>query len=218
MNAMTNHSSRGLAVALIAAPVVWVVTELISPAMKASPKQQLEIIAGDPGRWALTMALVVIGTVLWVPATLGISRVARASSPKLATIGACLSVYGATVAVGDAMNQLNASRMVGSGVDRVQMVALLDRLDSSPVIGFFYMTSGLSFLVGSILLGIALFRTADVPRWVGPLLAVSLAANLFSWSAGNVLAIGMTAAVAVVAVVPVALSLTREPAPSLVAA
>jgi hypothetical protein len=33
MNAVTNHSSRGLAVALIAAPVVWVVTELISPAM-----------------------------------------------------------------------------------------------------------------------------------------------------------------------------------------
>lgn len=114
------------------------------------------------------------------------------------------------------MNQLNASRMVGSGVDRVQTVALLERLDSSPVIGFFFMTGGLSFLVGGILLGIALFRTADVPRWAGPLLGVSLAANLFSWSASNVLAIGVTAAVAVVAVVPVALSLTRGPAPSLV--
>jgi hypothetical protein len=218
MNVMTNHSSRGLAVALIAAPVVWVLTELISPAMKSSPKQQLEIIAGDPGRWALTMALVVIGTALWVPASLAILRVARASSPKLATIGACLSIYGAIIAVGDGMNQLNASRMVGSGVDQVQMVALMERLDSSPVLGFFYMTSGLSFLVGSILLGIALYRTADVPRWAGPLLGVSLAANLFSWSAGNVLAIGVTAALALVAVVPVALSLTREPAPSLVAA
>ena len=114
------------------------------------------------------------------------------------------------------MNELNASGMVGSGVDRVQMVALMERLDSSPVIGFFYMTSGLSFLVGSILLGIALFRTADVPRWAGPLLGVSLAANVFSWSAGNVLAIGVTAAVVVVAVAPVALSLTRGPAPTLV--
>ena len=56
-------------------------------------------------------------------------------------------------------------------------VALLERLDTSPVIGFFYMTSGLSFLVGGILLGIALFRTADVPRWAGPLLGVSLAPN-----------------------------------------
>ena len=102
-----------------------------------------------------------------------------ATDPKLATIGACLSVYGATVAVGDGdgMNQLNASGMVGSGVDRVQMVALLERLDTSPVIGFFYMTSGLSFLVGGILLGIALLRTADVPRWAGPLLGVSLAPN-----------------------------------------
>jgi hypothetical protein len=216
MNVMTNHSSRGLAVALIAAPVVWVVTELISPAMTASPKQQLEIIAGDPGRWDLTMALVVIGIVLWVPASLAIWRVARASSPKLATIGACLSIYGAIIAVGDGMNELNASRMVGSGVDRVQMVALMERLDSSPLLGFFYMTSGLSFLVGGILLGIALYRTADVPRWAGPLLGVSLAANLFSWSANNVLAIGVTAAVVVVAVVPVALSLTRGPAPSLV--
>jgi hypothetical protein len=182
-------------VALVASPLLWLVAEAVSPTLKSDSTAQLVVVAQHADRWFGYTVLLTLGTILFVPAILGIMRLTRAGAPRLSLIGGVLLGYGAIIAVGDAMSQLTTWQMVGAQADRSQMAALLNRVDNAGGSSLFFGPGGIAFLLGSILLTIALVRTRVVPVWVSLAFLVGIVVQLVGFSAASVAVIAISAVI-----------------------
>lgn len=201
----TDPARRPLAVALVAAPLLWVAAELVSPALKSDAADQLAAISGHSDRWYAYTALLVLGTIVFVPAVLGLMRLSRAESPRLTVVGGVVLGFGTVIAVGDAMSQFMTWQMVVPAADRGQMAALLDRFDNAGGAQLFFGPGGLAFAVGSVLLTVALVRTRAIPVWASVAFLVGMVGQLAGFigasipviTIGNVvLLLGLSAAAA----------------------
>lgn len=185
---MDDSTPRGgrlaLASALIATPLLWLAAEAVSPKLAADPSEQLAIIARNPDRWYAYSLLLIVGTMAFIPALLALVRLA-AGSPRLAALGGTVLGLGTLVAIGDAMSQLMTWQMVGQGADRQQMAALIDRFDNSGGSTGVFAVGGLGFLLGTILLSIALVRSRRTPTWATLLFAVGIAVQLVGFTASS---------------------------------
>jgi len=200
----TSPGHRLLAVALVAAPLLWLAAEAVSPALKSDSAAQLAVIAQQPDRWFGYTALLTLGTILFVPAILGIMRLTRARTPRLTLLGGALLGYGTIIAVGDAMSQLTTWQMVTGHADRTQMAALLDRAANASGASLFFAPGGLAFLVGSILLTVALIRTHVVPVWVSVAFLLGIVAQLVGFTSNSVAIIAASAVLCLIAMVMLA--------------
>jgi hypothetical protein len=190
---------RPLAVALVATPVLWLAAAAVSPALKSDSTAQLAVIAQHADRWFGYTALLTLGTILFVPAVLGIMRLTRAGMPRLTLVGGALLGYGTIIAVGDVMSQLTTWQMVAGHADRAQMAALLDRTSNASGSALFFAPGGLAFLIGSILLTIALVRTRAVPVWVSVTFLLGIVAQLAGFSSSSIAVILASAVLSLVA-------------------
>ena len=190
---------RPLAVAMVAAPLLWLAAEALSPTLKSDSAAQLAVIAHHANRWFGYTALLTLGTILFVPAILGIMRLTRAGMPRLNLIGGALLGYGAIIAVGDAMSQLTTAQMVTGHADQAQMAALLDRTSNAAGASVFFGPGGLAFLVGSILLTIALVRTRVVPLSISVAFLLGIVVQLVGFTASSVVVITASAVICLVA-------------------
>ena len=202
-----NRGNAGLALALVAAPVLWLAAEAVSPPLKADSGDQLTVIAQHPDRWYGYTALLIIGTMLLLPALLGIARLTRDSAPLPTTIGSVLLGFGTLIAVGDAMSQLVTWQMVAAGADRAQMSALLDRVDNSAGAGLFFGVGGLAFVVGAALLAVALLRTNAVPAWAAVAFAAGMLVQLVGFTVNSVAVIAASSAALIAAMGTIARNL-----------
>lgn len=199
-----SHDSRmGLALALVAAPVLWLAAEAFSPRITSDTGDQLTEIAAHPDRWYAYSALLLVGLVLFVPALAGISRVTRASTPRLTAAAVGLLGYGCVIAVADVMYQLVMWK-AATAPDRDAMVDLITRVDESPGVGLFYGTGGLAFMVGSVVVTLALWRSRAVPTWAAVSLGLGLVLQLVGFMASSVPVIAVSAVLALVGTTPVA--------------
>jgi hypothetical protein len=190
---------RPLAVALVVTPVLWLAAAAVSPALKSDSAAQLTVVAQHADRWFGYTALLTLGTILFVPAILGIMRLTRACMPRLTLVGGALLGYGTIIAVGDVMSQLTTWQMATGHADRAQMAALLDRTNNAGGSALFFAPGGLAFLVGSILLTIALVRTRAVPVWVSVTFLLGIIAQLVGFSSSSVAVIVASAVLSLVA-------------------
>jgi hypothetical protein len=198
-----NTSTRpGLAAALVAAPLLWLAAEASSPALKSDTDAQLSVIAAHPDRWYAYTLLLLFGSILFIPGVIGLARLTRAASPRLTNLAVTLLGYSMVIACCDVMTQLTAWKAIGAGVDRTQMTDLFARIDDAPGIGVLYATGGLSFLVGSVLLSVALSRVPQLPRWSAVGFGLSMAVQLVGFSTSSIPAIAASAALALTAVLP----------------
>jgi hypothetical protein len=193
-------ASRALAYCLLAAPVAWLAGAALSPGTDADTATELATVAAHPDRWSAFMALVAIGSLALVAATPGLARLC---SSRLGLVGAALVAYGNVIGASDAINELSLKEMVVNGADRAQMVGLLDRTDESVPGALFFMTGGLSFLVGGVMLAVALGRSRAVPAWSAALFGLSFVVQLVGWSSSSDLLVGASAGALLVAVIPV---------------
>ena len=200
----------GLAAAVVAAPLLWLVAELVSPALKAKSAAQLAVISAHPDRWYVYTLLLVIGTIVFVPAVLGVMRLVRDGSPRLAAIGGVLLGFGTIIAVGDAMTQLVTWQMVKGGADQAQMAALLDRFDNAGGAGVLFGPGGLAFAVGAIVLTIAMVRTHVVPLWAALAFGIGMVVQLVGFTGSNRGVIAASAVILLAAAVPVARELMSD--------
>ena len=197
-------SHRDLAVALVAAPVLWLAAEGFSPALKADTGDQLSVIAAHGDRWYAYTLLLLLGSIAFLPGIVGAAAVARRSSPRLAGLATALMGYGMVIACSDVMSQLTAWKAVGSDADRAQMLQLFARLDDSAGVGLVYATGGLGFLIGAVLMTVGLVRSPVVPRWSGLGFGAAMALQLVGFSTNSVVLIAVSALVALLAVLPIA--------------
>ncbi|HJQ42988.1 MAG TPA: hypothetical protein VJ831_07885 [Jatrophihabitantaceae bacterium] len=201
------HASKALALALVGAPILWLGAEAVSPKLDQAAGDQLKVIAAHQDRWYGYTMLLALGTMLLVPAIAGIVRLTRERSTRLTYLGAALLGFGTLVAIGDATTQLVVWQMVGPKADRSQMAALLDRFDNAGGAGVFFGPGGIAFLVGTLLLSVAMVRTPELPRWAAVLFGVGLIVQLVGFSASSVPIIAVSGVLSLASMAAIARSL-----------
>jgi hypothetical protein len=167
---------------LVLAPLFALASSVVAPAFASSEGAQLAVIAAHPDQWYWFTVLLLISSVLLVPALLYIARLAGGG---LGAIGGALSVLGAIIAVGDVMSQFTLWRMIGPDANRGQMTALLDRVDNAAGVSIVYTIGGLSVLAGVVLLAIGLIRGRRAPAWAAVGLPVACVVNVVGFEAAS---------------------------------
>lgn len=75
------------AAAMIAAPLLFVITEMLHAHLEEDPSEFLSAIAQDTGRWYAAHVLVLASLILALPAFLGLAHIVEDRSPVLANLG-----------------------------------------------------------------------------------------------------------------------------------
>ena len=149
---------------------------------------ELDVEAGGADaldRWYWFTLLLLIGSILFVPALLWIAGLVRSRAPRLGEVGGALAVLGAIVAVGDVMTQFVSWQMVSGHADLAQMAAALDRFENAGGAGIVFTVGGLSILIGSVLLTIGLIRERLAPAWAAAGLSIAVLANIVAFTAAS---------------------------------
>jgi hypothetical protein len=170
---------------LFLAPAFAVASSAIAPPFKSDTREQVAVIAAHPDRWYWFTLLLLVGSILLVPALLWIAELVRSRSSLLADIGGALAVLGAVIAVGDVMTQFVSWQMVSGHADLTQMAAALDRFDNAAGASLVFSVGGLSILIGCVLLSIGLIRNQLAPAWAAAGLTLAVLANVVAFSASS---------------------------------
>jgi hypothetical protein len=164
----------GLALAMLIAPWLIVVANVGDAIMKldgggddTTPRDALDLAAAHLtlDRWSNFSAL--IGSLLLVPAVLGVMRVLRPSAARLSLIGGCLMIAGYICYFGIVFQGTTADAMVEVGGSSQQNIEVLQAGLDEPLNLWVYLLFVLGNFVGTFLLGLALVRSRGVPRFAG---------------------------------------------------
>ena len=170
---------------LILAPLFLIASALVCPGLESDEGAQLDVIAQHPSRWYWFTLLLLLGSMLLIPALLGIAALVRERAPRLGNLGGGLAVLGSLVAIGDVMSQFVSWQMVGNGADHAQMAALLKRFDEAAGIGAVFSVGGLAVLIGVVLLTVGLIRAHAAPAWAAIGLTVGTLLNIATFSSAS---------------------------------
>lgn len=160
------------AFSLIAAPVLLLVSESVSPDLGDDGRRSLAAVAAQPGRLAAWIWLGVAAAILLLPAAAGLAHLLGRPGRLVGSVGAALVVVGA---VGYAVHQalfLQLPAMLGG--DRAEMAALYERQAASATVAIVtFLVFLVPLLVGLLVLGVGLYRSRVAPLW--PVAAIALA-------------------------------------------
>jgi hypothetical protein len=170
---------------LILAPLFLIASSLVCPGLESDEGAQLDVIAQHPSRWYWFTLLLLIGSMLLIPALLGIAALVREGVPRLGNLGGALAVLGSLISIGDVMSQFVSWQMVGNGADHEQMAALLKRFDEAAGIGIVFSVGGLAVLIGVVLLTVGLIRAHAAPAWAAIGLTVGTLLNIVTFSSAS---------------------------------
>jgi hypothetical protein len=164
-------------IALIAAPLLFLLSTALDPAWADETEEYLSEVAADSGLYLLAGILNLLGALLLIPGLLGVIHLLRRRRVTLGQIGAALMMLGA-VAISSTY-AISVFEIVGTGgdFDRDQLAALLDDTEESgeaaPIFAMFL----LGLVLGSVLLAIGLWRQRAVPIWVPIVLVLGILAG-----------------------------------------
>lgn len=195
------------AVSLVLAPLVYLLSTLVAPPLESNEASQLAQMAAHPDRTYLFALLTVIGSMLLLPAVLGITRLVGEDVPWPGYIGAGLTGLGVLIAIGDSFGLLWNWQMSAPETDRTQMAALLHRFDNTSGIALVFTIGGLALVAGCVLLGIALWRSDAVPHFAAVALPAGTIANIAGFSSNSRLLLDISALILLAAFLPVAIKL-----------
>ncbi len=141
--------------------------------------------AGHPGRYYAYVLLGLASSVALIPAVYGIMRRVHPRHARLGAVGGVLAFIGAALSLADWGGELVKVEMGALNPAYHQaMATLLKRFDSSPRIAVPLQLAGIGFLLGMILLAIALFRGRTAPGWVCIGLTAGTIGNLAGFATG----------------------------------
>ncbi len=152
-----------------------------------SPEMIFEKLVAHP---VFVMATIWIGLVLaptCIAGAVAVGWLSRRRVPIMTTIGLILAVVGYTcLAVGNSFGELSTA-LVGTHpeVDRATAYALGAGLELGPVSNLTGTLFVFGHLIGTTILGLALWRSRAVPSWAALLLAASQPIHLASVMLGN---------------------------------
>jgi hypothetical protein len=157
---------------MVMAPLLFLVAMVIHPETGTSEASVITAAADSPDAWYIAHLLVLVSIVLAVPAVLGLMHMLREREVALGHVGGGLGLLGLIAFAGIVtLEGLVGWQMAAAG-DRVEMVALLERLfDTTGVVVPLYVMS-FAFTLGVICLAAGLYRARAVQWWMAIFLAV----------------------------------------------
>ena len=175
------------ATCLVATALLSTISVLLQPEFAADPAERLAAMdaSGTPG--VVSLLAFALSQLPFLVAVVATAMLARTGSPRLATTGGALAVvggFGHAVYGGVGLAYL---AMSSDDADRAALAEVVTRVESGPAVGF--MAAGmLGTVLGLLLLGIALFRSRVVARWVPAalwafLLVEFVLSNVTEWAA-----------------------------------
>jgi hypothetical protein len=160
---------QGAALALF--PAVLVVQSVIDPTGEGSGEQLYTAATEHHGALVAATVLLLVSSFLVAPAVAGVLHQARDRGSALADVGAVLLVLGAFGHAALAMFYILGSGLPGG--DRGEMVAFIDRLNASPVLGAVVFPLILCFGLGVLVLPWAAWRAGAIGWWAPALTTVA---------------------------------------------
>jgi hypothetical protein len=201
-------AGRAIAIGMILVPIVFFASALVAPRFDSDEGTQLSVIAQHPNRWYWFALLTLVGSMLIVPAFIGIMSLLRERAPLAAYVGGTLSVLGALVSIGDSLEQLIIWQVGAHGADHAAMTALLTRLDGATGLETIFNVGGIAIVVGPAILAIGLIRTRIVPWWSAVCLPLAMIVNIVGFGAESRTIIAASGVILVGAFAPLAAALT----------
>jgi hypothetical protein len=168
------------AICLVGGPLAGIVVRAAVPASStASVARSIADYGAHPGA---TQALLIADgfLVLLVPAALAVTALTWRRAPVLSLLGGLLSLFGwMAIVMLAAQDQLfaEAGRSVDAGG---QSTALADHWSGANLVSIYIAVFIAGHLLGTALLGAALWRARAVARWAAALVAVSMPVHLLT--------------------------------------
>ena len=184
---MTKHFSKiAVGASLIAAPLLTLLSTVVSPAIKSDDAAEIAVIAAHPARFYAFATFTFAGIALMVPAILGLMHLTRDRAPGWGNWGGSLALLGTIVAAGDAATQWLVWQTGATGADRAQMAALLQRYDSAAGSSLPFTIGGLAIVAGVVMLSVGLYRARAVPAWTAAGFVAGIVLNIVGFTASSV--------------------------------
>jgi hypothetical protein len=149
--------------ALIVFPAILVPQAVIDPAAGGTGEVMFRAASESAGALTTSAVLLLVSAVLMAPAAAGVLHQARDRGAGLANLGAVLAVLGGFGHFGIAMFYLVALSLPGG--DPAEMVAYIDRLNESTVLGYVAFPLILCFGLGVLVLPWAAWRAGAAALW-----------------------------------------------------
>lgn len=174
------------AVSLVLTALLSLVSVLTQPEFVASPADRLASIDAAGALGVVSVMCFAISQLPFLVGVVAVAALAHPRAPRTAWAGGGLAVlggFGHSVFAGLGLAQL---ALAADSEHRAVLAQALDRFESGPA-GPFMALGLLGTVLGLLFLGVALFRSGVVPRWVPVALWVFLVAefalsNLSSWA------------------------------------
>lgn len=170
---------RGTAAALVLAPVLLLVDNVLHPKelARGNELEQVRIIAAHYARWQVAHALAFVGVVVFIAAVLGLGFAVRRTMPRLGLVAGALSLAGlagfaALIALDGYTWAVVGASSTNPEVGPRAAAAVLDEVQNSGWASFYYLTP-VPFLVGFTVLSLAAARAGVLSTAAGVLLAVA---------------------------------------------
>ena len=157
--------------ALIFFPALLVPQAVIDPTGNGSGADMFAAATEHRGPMLASAVLLLVSGILMAPAAAGVLHQARDRGGALADAGAVLAVLGGFGHAGIAMFYILGSALAGG--DREEMVAYVDRLNASPVLGFVAFPLILCFSLGVLILPWAAWRAGAAHWWAPAVVTVA---------------------------------------------
>jgi hypothetical protein len=155
--------------------------------MSDTPEMIFDKLVAHPGFSMISMWIGVVLAPTCIAGVVAVGWLSRRRVPILTTIGLILAVVGFTcLAVGNTFGELSTALVASHPeFDRATAYALGAGLELGPVSNVTGTLFVFGHLIGTIILGLALWRSHAVPSWAALLLAVSQPVHLASVMLGN---------------------------------
>lgn len=159
-------------VAMIAAPLMFVLAELLHGHFESDAGAYLDVISSNTGRWYAAHALVLTGLMLVVPAFLGVARLLDPHKPALANLGRLALIPGVIALTAVVGMELVAWQMAQLSTERATMVTLWENTAENAGIVPLILVA-LLFPTAWLLAGIGLYSARIVPVWSAVLVGLA---------------------------------------------
>jgi hypothetical protein len=156
--------------AMLVAPLLLILTELVSPIdhERDSPEQILATLGRSGGQYQASLLLMLGGMALMIPATIVLTRIARAPGQRVSRLGGVFLITGMVMFcanIGAMGLSLTALAVLPADQRATAVPAVTAIMDGKGAITFIIPPLVLGVTLGSILVTIGLWRSRTLPRW-----------------------------------------------------
>ncbi|HET6796192.1 MAG TPA: hypothetical protein VFH40_03450 [Gemmatimonadales bacterium] len=191
------------AASLIAGPLLMTIGDLLHPAERMAPSEQIAILVDHASRWYTAHLLLFIGLMLFIPGLLALSALTGARKPVVGYAARILILMGAAGLASIFVAEMLVGRFVLDGADPAVATDLLESMFSGPML-VAVGPAMLAFFIGTAAFALPLMRTGSKVGWPAALILLGallifaeiVSAQVVLSKIGNVLAFCVAAAAA----------------------